>query len=322
MSVLLIAIVLFGTVSRAKIILGRTSQKASATATKSQSLLAGMTPSSLMIPSGWVLAAKEDFEAGLGPNEEIAGEISTAKAHSGSHAMGGLYQSDGDVISLNFKQAAFGSYTDIYVSYWDWEDANALIPAEIFIADVSNCTQSACPITYQDFGFDWAGQFPPKYLSSPSNPMLVVTYMLGTGGNDLFYYPPCDPPNDGNPGNEDQGSLCVLPINAGSWRQYEIWWHPNTENKGQAKHDGFIRLYVDGRLTNSLTNFSPNGRRGSGTGNQLPTMQNPDPSAGLAVGGVITALCGSGRANPFSVCSGMAPKPFHRYIDDVILMKK
>jgi hypothetical protein len=57
----------------------------------------------------------------------------------------------------------------------------------------------------------------------------------------------------------------------------------------------------------------------------VPFIGSGDPQSFLELGGVITAFCDlaeTTRANPFSLCSSNAPSPFHRYIDDVIVMKK
>ena len=281
------------------------------TAAQAQSLLNGCivvesnNAPSCSAPSGWTLAGAEGFGGGsTHMNSTLSGSVTTTKAHTGSSAMGGLYQSDGGVIADWIHETVFGPYNDIYLSYWDYEDPNALIPQELFVGIVSNGEQGTAPNTYQDTGWDW--QNTPGQSDSCAS-MANVFEPLGSGGQGTFNY-----------GNK----LC---INAGSWRQYEMWYHPNTVTGGVANKDGFIKLFVNGQLQSQVVNANLNGLRGSGTGNQTPTMQNPHSDAFIEVGGVITAFCDPGatvRANPFSACPNAAPTPFHRYIDDIIIMKK
>src|SRR5215469_6843596 len=97
-------------------------------------------------PAGWTIKAVEGFGNGrLHLASDMSQQISTAKPHTGSFALGGLYSGDGNVIADYIKQPAYGNYHDIYVSYWDWEDANALIPQELYILGIANCDQITCP---------------------------------------------------------------------------------------------------------------------------------------------------------------------------------
>lgn len=287
-------------------------------------------------PAGWTIIAQEGFGGGQvhmpGNSTYYGNQISTAFATGGhNYTVNGLYNSDGNIIGgrINFRQIISGSITDLYMSYWDWEDSNALIPAEIGIAGFINCDGCA---NQQEFGWDWSGQFLGDGKSYPSEPMLAVSNCLGPpqACNPTFYYPGagrCEDPiwcQSPYPGHQDAGSAGSLAINRGRWRQYEIWWHPNTVSGGVANPNGFLLLYVDGALTQSVHNYAPNGLRG--TGGQTPTLQAPDSTGFIEYGGVITAFCGvdedQGRANPFSRCPVYTPTPFHRAIDDVIIMKK
>jgi len=74
-------------------------------------------------------------------------------------------------------------------------------------------------------------------------------------------------------------------------------------------------MFIDGKLVLSSTNANLNG---------LQSMAG----AGIEVGGVITSFNMTGaRCHPFSTCPGSvpgtgAPHPYHRYIDDIIVMKR
>lgn len=281
------------------------------TATQAQSFLSGCTVSasnepSCSIPSGWTLTCAESFEGalGCGGQQELSGTVTTTNPHSGTHSLGGLYSSDGQVIADWIKEPAFGSYSDIYISYWNFYDSNATAPTDLELLHVSNCSQSTCPQTYQDEGWNVQGNIAKSTVCTN---MTVAPNALGAGDQLTIIY---------------TGNWCV---NQGIWRQEEVWYHPNTVTNGAPNKDGFIKLYENGQLTHQLVNANLNGLRGSGTGNQTPTMQNPNPAAFIEVGGVITAFCDTAettRANPFSLCPNAAPSSFHRYIDDVVVIKK
>src|SRR5580704_15539466 len=96
------------------------------------SLLAGMTPAHMTVPSGWNVLVTQDFESGgVGSGEELAfSSVSTAQAHSGTHAMiltfpannGGNVSPGGEWILHNAALAAGG---DVYMSWYSYLDPNA-----------------------------------------------------------------------------------------------------------------------------------------------------------------------------------------------------
>src|SRR5262249_43345777 len=111
-----------------------------------------------------------------------------------------------------------------------------------------------------------------------------------------------------------------LQINAGAWRQYELWYHPSTITSGTQSTntgDGEARMWVNGVL-----------QLHDGPGVNLNGTVNMANSE-VHVGGFITSFKTdlTTRCVPFTACPGPAPgtgapSAYHRYIDDVIVMKK
>lgn len=280
------------------------------------SLLAGQTPATFVLPSGWTLVVKQDFESGLPSGQEIAvgagGGINTVNPHTGTKSLQGLYNSDGQVIWWYLHNSIIGTANDIYVSYWNFFDSNATIPQELmlFLPRI-NPNLTTCNGTCQFVGYDWQTAAPPVVTAGD---MVNVEGANSTLGVIPFHW--------------ETGKN--LAINGGVWVQFEMWYHPNTATCSTSvscgNQDGFIKLFVNGQLLEQTV--CPSGgitgclNGAFGTGGSSTTMQaNMD----MSLGGVITAFCDSAhtiRANPFSSCPSSAPSAFHRYIDDIIVIKK
>lgn len=280
-----------------------------------QSLLSGCTVNAsnqpnCSIPSGWSLVIAEGFENGsLGSTEAMDqnNSIVTNNPHTGSHSMKGHYGGDGDRVSWFLAAGNTGSFNELWISYWDYADPNAMYGnSDYFLVDINN--PAGCGGQGQDFGYDaqdFTGNLTPLSTStiigvsqgSTSSPSTCQGYyQYSTGSN--------------------------LAMNAGSWRQVEIHFKPSTtvstgsncndSNGGTyCNGDGEAELYINGQLQQRQLNANLNGSQSmAGTGIEL--------------GGTLTDFCDQGgtRAVPFSKCQANAPTPFNRYIDDIVVLKK
>jgi hypothetical protein len=262
----------------------------------------------------------QDFESGSLPaNQSVAagfnnganGGINSVNPHTGTKSLQGLYASDGDVIGW-FLQPDTTFNSDLYVSYWNFNDPNGTIPLEYFISTITNSDQASAPGHWQDLGWDPQGN--AGAVNTPCSSSVVISDTT-------------DHPDTGNPATQGQYNfIWGLPsycLNGGSWQQLEIWYHPNTVTAGTANNDGFTIFYVNGRILAQVSGRNLNGIYGPG--GPTPNLASPNGASFLEVGGVITAFCDAAvtiRANPFSLCPANAPSAYHRYIDDIIVMKK
>jgi hypothetical protein len=105
----------------------------------------------------------------------------------------------------------------------------------------------------------------------------------------------------------------------------EAWYHPSTASCSTSfsggNTDGFIKLWVNGQLIVQQVNVNLQGV--FGTGGASPTMQAT--MTNLEAGGVITAWASADhtqRCNRLPCAIDPNLTAFHRYIDDIIVLKK
>ena len=240
-------------------------------------------------------------------------KFETTKAHSGSYGFGGLYGGDGDQVDWILKNGVTGSFTTIYLSWWEYTDPNAMYgTSDYFINDMNG---PPCGSGGSGNGFN--AQNPGS--TGPTSSSFIVTG--GNGG---------DGAGGADPGC--QGQIMYqggqrLDMMAGTWRQVEVFWTPNTTFSGTQLDiptanytspsipgcgNGEARLYINGALLIDQANRNFNG---------ITSMANSSQE----IGGVLTTFCPDGsRADTpgFAKCQGNAPTAFHRYFDDIIIIKK
>jgi hypothetical protein len=212
-------------------------------------LLAGATVDaannpSVPVPAGWQLVIAQGFDAGPMSYKEGAfgtANVTANNAHSGNHSIGGLYNSDGVTIGWEFRQGNLGSFRELYVSYWDYVDANALYPnSDYFMLDVGVAPGGVCG-QVQDFGIDAQNYYT---LGGTPTGSSTRTWFLGVSQGVT----------DGNPrcqGIYQNQTQPQMDINAGTWRQYEFYYKPSTTTWGTQNGnlgDGEAMMFVNGTL--------------------------------------------------------------------------
>lgn len=261
------------------------------------------------VPSGWTLVQAESFEGGkvANSNTEVihGGSITCSFSHDGSCSFEGNYVSDGSNAYWMEAGSAIGSSHDVYLSFWEYLQPQMRMFSEMFVGRfyIKNSTAS------QDEIVDYFGPNTGQCTggTGPDNDYACTDAQLLLEPQGAFYG------NKWGPGQ--------VPLNLGSWRQYEIHYRANTPGNS----DGIIQVYINGQLVLNSVNANLNGN------------VNMDGMNAL-VGGVFTALAygdsgktvcypkGQGtmwRCSPFSACSPCPiPPNFNRYFDDIILLKK
>lgn len=316
-----------------------------ASATGGQSLLSGCTHTGAggcALPSGWTLVAQQDFECsnshaipanlacGILPstqNTSVGGNnlpISTfeqSQVHSGSYAFGGQYTGDGGQVNWilgqpqnnNSGAGLLGSFNTVYISYWEYTDPNAQYGnSDYYLFHMVSPT--LCNGLPQDVAYDAQPLGGGGARPVPVAFMLPIANGNTTGSACQGYY-------------QWANGAKNLAMMGGEWRQVEIAYTPSTSvtpppsetpnvfcsspsKKGCG--NGSLQLFINGQLSQQSLNANLNG---------TTPMSNSD----VEVGGVITDFCDADatiRASPFTRCPPAAPKAFHRYFDDIIIMKK
>lgn len=277
-----------------------------------QGILSGMTPANLKIPSGWNLVRKTDFE-GAQPSDENwtawSAAVRTDIAHSGSKSLGGSYSSDQSDVAWRIKSGVLGSFSEVYLSFFEYIESQALFNDEFFLARFSRQNP------FHEVILDW--YWAKNDAGSPSfNGTKATLYAVPQGvkfGNVA-------------------GKTVTVP--KGAWVQWEIHYRPNTSGSS----NGFIRVYKDGYLFTSAENVNLNGTVGmenmsvqvGGLYTKLVwMMDSPACTVCSTAPGKGTDYCTGAMkwtGQPFSSphCAPTDPPlpSFKRYIDDIILMKK
>jgi hypothetical protein len=304
-----------------------------------QSLLSGCTyigSGGCSLPSGWQLVAQQDFECsgshsspanpscGTLPSSQytsvsrVTNTFEKTQVHNGSYAFGGQYTSDGDQVDWGIAPGSgtgqMGSFNTVYVSWWEYTDSNAQYGnSDYFMFYVLNTTPCDASGLYSGTQYDAQ----PNISSSTSPLSNALMLVAGTANpqttcQGMFQY-----------GNGARN----LPMMAGTWRQVEVLYTPSTSVTGSALlsntvtctsssvpgcGNGLQQLWINGQPNQQETNANLNGT-------------NSMANAQVQIGGVITDYCDMAEtihAAPFSVCPAAAPTAFHRYFDDIIVMKK
>jgi len=270
-------------------------------------LLSGMTPGNYKIPSGWSLIRVQDFEGGCGSGEHCGGSngsITTAKSHNGSHSVGGTYSADQNSVGWYLASGETGSYSEIYVSFYEYIESQALFNDEFFLARFKSPGS-----TFQEVIADW-------YWAPGFNKPNATLYIVPQGQRDARVAEKSDT------------------VPKGQWFQWEVHYRPNSAGNS----DGFFRIYKNGSLYVSAENANLNGKVSMSNGElqvggvytklvwmtDYPTCTSCSSSPGTG-----SDLCtnykgwwGQSFSNP--KCNPTDPPlpSFKRFIDDIILIKK
>jgi hypothetical protein len=274
-----------------------------------QSLLLGCTVDAsnqptCNIPAAWTLVIAEGFESGnVTSKESYLGDITATFGHSGSHSLHMLVSFDQATPQWNYNQGNLGSFSAVYLSFYEYLDSNAAINDEMGIAN----------LTIHDSSGNLAQELFIDRLGSSFNtftPSIVIEPQSATTGVTEADYGPA--PN----------------IRAGTWHQWEIYWQPNAEGRS----NGLIQIYENGQLRYSLGNHNFNKNVpmtnaqvfAGGIYTKLIWTDNgklPPSGTCVALGNGLGFDVGGTLAKLGSICPPSAPS-FNRYLDDVILLKR
>jgi Bacterial Ig-like domain (group 2) len=302
--------------------------------------LSTITPSAMSAATaaGWTLYWARGFENGTGNsaieqnNNTNGGGVNTTQFHSGSHSFGGLYTGNGgDPSSTDVDygicgsvhaggspcaaSAGMGSFSEIYISYWEYVDPNALFASsDYFWGGIA--VQGVCG-QLQDVQLD--AQFGKPNSSLTANMVVVADgtdYSGGSGG-----WPQCM-------GYYQYANQAPMTMNQGAWQQIEMDIFPSTtvsspfsctqiNNSGSdCVGNGHIDVWLNGNRIIHIVNADLNGTQ---------SMAGAD----VGIGGTLTdfsqCVWTSGPTAP--PCTGtrpggLPPSPFNRYFDDIIVFKK
>lgn len=259
-------------------------------------------------PSGWTLVVADGFEGGQlvdSSKEELHGAtVDCSFAHTGSCALGAEYTSNGNSYRWILKPGAIGNSHEVYVSWWEYLDSGARLNGEMFLVAALNSSQSDILDWWDSPDNCLNGEGPgPSY--NCENAQIVISPQSNTqGGVNNAYY------------------VDYLDADLGSWRQYEYHFKANTPGSA----DGQAELYVDGKLFGSWTNKNFNANI-SMNGMEVDVGGVYTAGATTDSTGTVCKLTGSTSyvhwCSPFSACAPCPiPPDFHRYWDDVIVLKK
>ncbi|MCP2501029.1 MAG: hypothetical protein NCA08_05630 [Deltaproteobacteria bacterium] len=270
------------------------------------SMLPGMAPNNYKIPSGWMLVRSQDFE-GTKPTGETwnqwNADVRTDRAHTGSKSLGGTYASDQADVAWRFSSGEVGSFTEIYLSFYEYIESQALFNDELFLA------RFAVDNPFQEVILDWF--WAPRF-NSPTATLFAVSQGVHYG----------------------RFAEKTTTVPKGTWVQWEIHYRPNTSGNS----DGFYRVYKDGTLYTSAENVNLNGTRSmenmsidvGGAYTKLvwmtdhPTCSKCSPGPGEGTDYCTSSNDWWGQKFSSPRCAPTDPPlpSFKRYFDDIILLKK
>ncbi len=282
-------------------------------------LLTGCTVNSSNVPScstptGWSLTAAQGFDSGSVPSTQaILGNITTAKPHTGTQSLQRDITYDQAsatwFLSKGSGAGQLGSFTSVYLSYWEYLDSSAAINDELIVADISN---SLSGVLQQEIVID---RFGNSFNTLTPN-ILVESQGNASGAIGHSFYGPS--PN----------------IAAGAWHQWEIEWTPNTGSCSGLTGNGSVQIWIDGTLKYNLASACINGTvtmsgnsglYAGGVNTKLLWTSNGTTSGSCTAMGSGQGFSLNGGGASFSLidsyCGPLAPS-FNRYIDDVIVLKQ
>jgi len=275
-------------------------------------LLSGMTPENYSLASGWTLVKTQNFE-GAKPSDENwgrwNGEVTSTKPHKGNKGIEGTYSAGQQDVGWSLSSETIGNFTEIYISFWEYMDSQALFNDEYMLAEfgVSGINQRIF--------IDWFWAQNSSGKMKINGDYAVLAFVNEQGPPDFTEYP------------------AVKKVPVGAWVQWEIHLRPASAD---SKSDGFIRVYKDGNLYTYSENKSFNYRMGKsgyptyvvagGLYNRLVWMTDYPTCTQCSNPGVGTDACTSEKKwwyLPFDspVCAPTTPS-FKRFFDDIIVMKK
>jgi hypothetical protein len=279
-------------------------------------LLTGMTPSNYSIPSGWGLVRATDFEGSQPSGEEWNvwnASVRTDRPHTGTKSLGGIYGWDQSDVAWRLMPGVVGSYTEVYLSFYEYIESQALFNDEFFLARF-NVTDAQGGFLHEVI-LDWYWALAEDGVTPTYNGAKATLYAVPQGvtfGNLA-------------------GKTDTIP--KGAWVQWEIHFKPNTPGNS----DGFIRIYKDGTLYTSASNANLNGStsmnnaaiQAGGVYTKLTWMDNyPTCTVCSSAPGSLDYCYseqGMGQGQLFSspYCYPTDPSlpSFYRWIDDIIVMK-
>ena len=265
------------------------------------SLLPGKTIMNFSPPSGWSLVQGQGFESGVGDGEWLNGNVSSVRAHSGTYSARGQYTSDGS--SLDWGIGNIGSFTEIYVSFWEYIDSVARFNDEFMYLTLGEQN------TQQHIVFDLYYDSQGKFNSTSGMHCIVGEHASGPGAPYVHYGP----------------DRTVI---TGQWVQHEIHIRPNTPGNS----NGFAIWYRNGTRLFGVSNQNLNGSISLSNGYLLVggvytkhIWRRSDNSCGSSIGD----MQGYERESNWSNCTcpnqcptnGIVPS-FYRYFDDIIVMRR
>jgi hypothetical protein len=277
-----------------------------------EGLLSGVTPGNLKIPSGWSLVRATDFE-GTQPSGEKwtawSAAVRTDRSHTGSKSLGGTYSADQADVGWRLNSGVLGSFSEVYLSFYEYIESQALFNDEFFLARFSRDDP------FHEVILDW--YWARNDAGSPAfNGTKATLYAVPQGvtfGNVA-------------------GKTATVP--KGAWVQWEIHYRPNTSGAS----NGFIRVYKDGILFTSAENVNLNGTASmtnmsvqvGGLYTKLVWMMDyPTCTVCSTAPGKGTDYCtgskkwfGQNFSDPQCAPTDPPLESFKRYIDDIILLKR
>lgn len=261
-------------------------------------------------PSGWTLVTAQGFDAGAVPSTQTlgGGGVECTVAHTGSCAAGGEYTGGDQRIYWSLAGGQINSLST-YESWWEWDDAQGKLNQDFYMM---RRTLNSNGSFIDDAALDILPVGPNNCLFNCTSESIA----FGAEGKN------------GQPSFLDYGAYTSP--DWGAWTQWEVELHLSTPGNA----DGSIVVWRNGVRVYSDTNKN--------IGGTLTGWATSD----LDVGGVYTYLvwwldsahtqCASGHSRYTTnygnwsqpdPCPNQAPPnghgiPFHRYLDDIIVLKQ
>lgn len=269
-------------------------------------------------PSGWTLTAAQGFESGSLPSGQSFCSLTSIEstiAHSGTHAAGGEY-TGGDQQDCWALQGSLVGSTTTYVSWWEYDDASIHTNEEMFLGR-RTLTDSSGNFR-ADMTFDMGAPGASGCLWNCADASATPTFYDegdGTTGPNFSIY-----------GGQ------TTTFGKGVWTQWEVYLDIGAANAGT---NGTMMIWRNGAQV-----YTGGGRNFAGAYDYT--------NATVQVGGVYTYLvwwldsahtqCPNpaehtsyttnyGDWSKPDPCPDQAPSggygfPFHRYFDDIVVLKK